>query len=539
MRASVREKPPIRLHWEIEDPDGRFARWAGDQRNPDDAPGDESFGTTSPGGFEASDIRLPRNSNRDYPDLKGLGTIRARGVGNSIAWEGRIERSPATTNAQERSINPSAVGWQAALEDDQSACGIPVDRLASSFGEISLERRDALAGAHVDYTDVSWSSDQEGLVAEYPSQDLPGIVAEAMYGAPSGVKLARFNYKGAAVSLPGGHAVKVYPTDDPSIGSFDPGLTLTLDDTRRTQDLTGVAARRYLLLQLNGPAVTPTDGALVRFEEVAVYGDHNIPLQDNAFGLSGVYASDVIKWALGFTSLNYTDDTIATSNFLIEHLPFPDRTTAAEMVKQANRFHLTPWYVWEGKTFWYGERSKAWRTRTAPCALEDTGPQVDRVWNSIIVQFTDVDGTTKTVGPPGSGADYESTALVDDDPANPSNKLGIQRRALLTLGTGVTTEAEQLGRIFLQATKELDSSGKADLVGWVEDDRGVLWPSWMVRAGDTLEVVDARNRAPRRIVKTAYSVASATNTVDLDSPPEGLQAIQERMDVTFQPILQS
>ena len=60
--------------------------------------------------------------------------------------------------------------------------------------------------------------------------------------------------------------------------------------------------------------------------------------------------------------------------------------------------------------------------------------RVERLYESVIVQYQDVDGSTRTVGPPGSGANVEDAGLADDDTDNPAVRLGITKRALLTMG---------------------------------------------------------------------------------------------------------
>ena len=154
-----------------------------------------------------------------------------------------------------------------------------------------------------------------------------------------------------------------------------------------------------------------------------------------------------------------------------------------------------------------------------------------RSWNSIAVQYTDVDGSTKIVGPPDSGFDLTDAGLQDDDPENPATKQGITRRDLLVMGTGTTAGAIEVGRGFLEQTKLLDSSGRARFVGSVEDDHGVLFPFTSVKAGDQISFLDAADSSYRRIVRANHDYSTMTCNIDLDAPPEALQALLERFDV--------
>jgi hypothetical protein len=99
----------------------------------------------------------------------------------------------------------------------------------------------------------------------------------------------------------------------------------------------------------------------------------------------------------------------------------------------------------------------------------------------------------------------------------------------------VTTEAGaiEIGRRFLEETKLLDGSGQARIVGHVKDDRGVLHPYSRIRSGDYIAFDDAADPSYRRIVKTTKDDAAKTCTVDLDAPPEGLQALLERLNAVL------
>ena len=82
-------------------------------------------------------------------------------------------------------------------------------------------------------------------------------------------------------------------------------------------------------------------------------------------------------------------------------------------------------------------------------------------------------------------------------------------------------------------SKALDTSGRADIAGYVEDDRGTRYPSWRIRSGDTITFLDSADPSPRRVVKTAYSDDSKVNSIDLDAPPESLDSLLDRLGVVL------
>lgn len=539
----VRELPSLRHHIEAVAPSGRRYRWGQDELNPANVFSGLRWSSTMPGGYESKDAILPRKPGIDYGDLKRLSTLLVLGPGGEIYGEYRLERTPRVSGDR-MSISPSAVGWQAHLEDDKSLRLVPVDRDAGSWGSMSQARRIALltAGYGID-AEYTTKTDQGGLGFDGSSGSLIALnsVAELVYAMPSGLRVGRLMYRGTQQNTTGVEAATLYTDDDDDLnGAASNGLTL--DDTVRSVAL---APARYAMLHARAstnPSHTPAVGAPFSrtFKDVAVYDDSGIPTRAIDGEPDGVASSDVVEYAVRQCPLlRVTDESIQPSGFAIAHLPFRDATNAGEVVRQSNRFDLFDWAVWNYRVFWYHERGakgKRWRARIGPAQLEETGPQVDRLWESIFVQYQDVDGSSRTVGPPSSGADTESALLKDADPENPANQLGFPRRDLLVMGTGTPRSAEQVGARFLYESRLLDTSGRAQHVGYIESDRGVMFPFSAIQAGDTVEYLDAADPSPRRVVKADHTGDSRTCGVDLDSPPEGLQALLERLNVVLVPL---
>ena len=80
-----------------------------------------------PGGFAEHEAVLPRKASVDYADLERLSTLTRYDASGGVIWQGRFERAPKVSGDQ-MAISPSAVGWQAHLEDDKSATMVYVDR---------------------------------------------------------------------------------------------------------------------------------------------------------------------------------------------------------------------------------------------------------------------------------------------------------------------------------------------------------------------------------------------------------------------------
>jgi hypothetical protein len=568
----VRELPPLRHHVDAIAPNGRHYRWADDEPDAQNVPGNLRWGSTMPGGYESCDCVLPRKPGVDYADLERLTTLRIIGAGGGVFGEYRLERTPQTSGDQ-MAISPSAVGWQAHLDDNKGVSIVFIDReLGGWVGPNSQRRLAQLTGLN-DPVDPSSTQGDDGL----PSlkMGIEGAWArrancEAFYFLPSGDAAGRvkFDFQAAAsINIADANWVgDIYAaTGDgySTLTQLTPADWLNAMSGSVSADATAVpfGNRTALMIRLyyaTGPGGADNTAYDTFLRNLRVFGNHNLTVRGTSAGKEGFFASDMIAFALkrwapllkvapvpnpgtdAYVPAVPFSDWIQPTTFVIPQAKFID-TTVGEIVKQTTRFGLEDWAVWNDKTFYLSQRNgsplaKRWRARIGPAKLEETGKQVDRLWESIIVQFSDVDGSSRTVGPPGSGADVESSYLKDTDPDNPANVLGIIRRDKLAMGTSTFDGAIEVGRRFLEEQKLIDRSGRATLVGHVEDDHGVLFPYSQVQAGDAITFVDASDTSYRRIVKADHDERSKSATVDLDAPPEGLQAVLERLAVVLVPL---
>lgn len=552
----VREHAPLRHMIEIETPSGRRARWAADEPRPENVPTGWSKSSTMPGGWENFSGTLARDPARDSPDLDELSTIRIFLPGGENVGEYRLQGAPLTSGDQ-MAVSPQAVGWQAHLDDDQSAAMIYVDRDLSRWQGPSVQRQVNLlalprgVGQPSVVPDATTGAPSLTLEVDDDWTTLPQI--EGYYDAGSLLRLA---------SLYGAWKIAGINSAD---GNWSWSASLSSDDILTSTDSSGnlraagpgtftvtatATNRRFAVLFLTYGAAGGTAGAksVIFFTCLAAYGDHGLTKRGtaDATNAQGFYPSDIVahavaRWApkLAFTTgPGGTIDPFST--FVIPHLAFTDPTTASDIIKQASRFDLPDWAVWEGPTFYWndrGARGKSWRARVGPAQLQETGPSIDRLWNSVVVRYQDVTGANRTVGPPGSGADATDAQLVDTDPENPANKAGVTRRALLSMGTTTSAGAIQVGARFLAYQKVISNAGQARLVGHVEDDRGVLWPVSRVRAGDGIIFPDAHDpTTERRIVRAEYTDDDKSCAIDLDAPPDALDALLERLAVELVPL---
>lgn len=551
MTLLIRERAPLRLAAHIASPSGSNYRWAADEPEPENAAAIGSFSTVMPGGFDQCSLTLPRKPSIDYRDLERLATVTLRGAGGSVAYQGRLDTSPRTSGYQ-LAISPGLVGWQAHLDDDSSAREIYVDQDLSAWQGASVQRQINILNTSRDETDASVSPDAStgapALITQITGPWSRNTLSEGWYDSHA-IPIGGIDYawtKGVTINYSDANwGWQVIASDDDLVTSYDTGGNLRALGPGIGNVTVTVGTRRWILAQCyyNGAGGGNGTSYPVYWTCLTVYGRHGLalygtPTQTSGRGVlcSDVEANAISRWA---PKLSYSTDangTIQPSAFVIPQLRFLDPTTASAIIKAANQYELRDWAVWEGPTYYSnprGARGRNWRARVGPSGLQETGPQTSRLFGGVVVAFSDVVGVTRTVGPPGSNANTTDPGLQDPDPANPANELGIRRWSMMSMGTTTPAGAIKVGQTFLANQKLADTSGQANLVGHVEDDHGVLWPAWMVRAGDTITFLDAHDPVPRRIVSTSYTDATKTNQVNLDSPPDGLQSLLERLSVSL------
>ena len=539
-------------------PGGVHNRWGWDEPKPEDAPSGLTFSTTMPGGFEQLSCTLARQPGRNYPDLAEFSTLTAYGAGGETAWQGRLQSSPRTSGDQ-MAITPGAVGWQAALDDDQSARMIYIDIDMTRWQAPSVGRQLYVLGFSIDLESGSVQPDStsgnpsvatlmQGIWSRSHASecwyDAHGMGINAVWYAwkiPSTVSGSDPNWNWS-VSASDDDAGAVSVESSGNLRAAGPGMA-GFYPTAQSHPWAMVQA-----WYSTGPTGASGTNYGVYWTNLSVFGHHNVPLRGtpgSTPGGCGYYASDIAQSAVGAWAPNLATSrngvsTIESTTFIIPHLVFLDPTTAGNMVKQVTRYELPDWWVDEGPTFNLASREnhgRDWRARVGPSGLSETGPQVDRLFNSVIVSYNDVTGVTRTVGPTGSFANTIDDSLNDSDPSNPVTAAGLKRRSLLAMGIVSTPAAAiAVGQGWLAEQKLLSTAGQATIVGTVQDNHGITCPAWQIRAGDRITFTDAHDPSSRRIVKTSYNDATRTCTIDLDSPPEGLSALLARLSVSLTPL---
>jgi hypothetical protein len=284
---------------------------------------------------------------------------------------------------------------------------------------------------------------------------------------------------------------------------------------------------------------------------LAVYGTHGLTKRGTAdtANAQGFFASDIItdiikRWC---PLLQYTyPGSIEQTSFVIPNFAQYDMTTSTDMITKANVYDLRDWGVYSGgeegwpkRTFFYRQPNPdrlTWMARRSDGAtLTDEGIQAEQIFNGVIVNFTMPDGSSHSVGPPGTPTiEYSDPSLVDVSPSNPVNAHGIPRRYGVLNVSQTTTPlgAIAIGAAWLSQRLGIQRRGALNLIGPIKHPSGVYYPLWRVRSGDYVIMEDdPRDTLPRRIINTSYTHKTRTMQCDLEHDAFRIDALMERAGV--------
>ena len=518
--------------------DGRVVRFGGDEIDAENVPSDISWDTSNPGGFGSASITLPRPENLYADDGKLFSHVELYGPGGQIFYEGFVSGVP---QVGVDSIQLNLSGWVSSLDKYETFREIFVNRDNSVWGEMSNARRTFYATNNYTYTggpETETSGTDPALVLSIP-QDTLNPVTEAWWKVGPGARVASVYYEMTSISTSAYTGLIGASDDVDGTNISNTGDLLTGTDSSSTATFTaglGVSTYgQYVFIQFlagGGTTATSTDQRFV-LKNLAVFGNHGLTKRGTAPD-QGYYASDIVAYAIQQApSLTYTADSIETTSFVIPHLTFTEDTVLRSVIEQVtalggNQNFAHDWGVYENREFYWrspGTYGRTWHVRRDQVATSSSdGPDADRRVAGIKINYTDGAGTSLSVGPPGSNADYETTALLDTDTDNPAYRIP---GAFKSESVGITSQqgAINIGTMILNERNRLDWRGSVSITGEAEDENGNLFPAALIRAGDRIVVSDSGDTTARTIASTSYDHGSLTCTASIGATPDSLEAL--------------
>ena len=539
----IRELPPDRMAIRVDAANGTAARWAEDEPAAENILDDVTIEDEIPGGWRSIKGTLARDPHIDWRDIEEFAEMYAYIQGVEIVGEGFLDKGPSATG-ERRSINPEALGWQAVLNDDTAAKVGFIDSDLNKWGDPSLGRRRSLiqaAGINLS-PQISIGFQDAAAAAPGIQADFSGVGKVAgqlvgneawYYGGGIDIGKLRYDFVGDAV---GGFVNQGHISTDDVTSSYDSGVNHN-SVSASNQTIVATAGRKYALLQnIYGGEFVGQMNNIHSWRNVKVLGSHGLE-ERGVWPNIGFTAQQMLVWLINNLAqpLYATESSVEDDGFIIPQAWYEDAGGLAAIVDDLVKYALYDWFIYHGKLFEHrepGSYGRFWKARTAPSELNEVGKDSQRLWRSIVVQYTTPSGEIRTVGPPGSNSHTETKALEITDPMHPAVLAERTRRDLLDLrGIGSAEVAIRVGERFLEEANLLNRSGSARLSGYVMDNLGVLYPAACVKSGDWISFTDSSDPSYRKIVRKTYTHKDRSVEIDIDAPPSGLDALLERLQV--------
>lgn len=552
--AVVQQFPPDKMAMRIDLPDGTSNRWAEDEPNPENVLSDIEISDEMPGGYKDANGTLARDPRIDQPDLVAYGDVKFYQPGVNVVWQGSLDKGP-DTSGQQRQVQPSFLGYQAILEDDQAVSVGFISGDLSKFSGPSLQWQFDIAGLNHTPQGASAEaglvsvSEANGVVWDFSAVSFTGgsypYAIAVWYG--DGAEIGRVYFDMHADGTTPWEIYMLLWKDDR--GSFGAGQAPSPVNYSSTTSAiangqpSGESAQKgsrykYVAAYASyiGPAATFQMTNRFSVQQIKVIGTHQLPFS-GTWPNVGYTAKQMLEYLINTygAPLEIESQYIDDDGFIIPEAWYGEGQPLADIAKDIMKYGLYDWFVYHGKRFEYrapGTYGKFWRAYTAESQLQEVGLDSQRLWKKIKVKYTDVSGQTKIVGPPGSGCDFESTLLEITDPQNPAVLADRTRQDILDMGgIGNPYTAIEIGQRFLEEAQLLNRAGSATISGFVMDDKGIFWPAACVKSGDWISFVDAADPSYRKIVNKSYRHNERSSEIDLDAPASGLEALLERLQV--------
>lgn len=518
--------------------DGRKIRFGSDEENTDYIPQNISFDTSNPGGFGSASVTLPRPENLYADDAKLFSGLRLYGEGNVTIYDGFVIGVPQV-GANEIELQLS--GWVTVLDRIETFRQIFVDRDLSRWTAASRAWRLMLMG--LGFSSVADAATETDVASALPAltftvvANAPYPLVEAWYDAGAGNEIESFYRDYTSLALSTYEGAFSVASDDAGTAIIDDADLMVGTNSAGASTWTPSTPKRWGRIRFGLSGTVGSKDQSMTLRRLQVFGNHGLTKRGTAPD-QGYYASDIVGHAISQApSLNYSTDSVETTSFVIPHLTFVDDTSLRSVIEQVsslggNQNVPNDWGVYEDKEFYWrspGTYGRVWHVRRDEVATSSSdGPDADRRVAGVKINYSDGSGTSLSVGPPGSNADYETTELLDSDPDNPAFRIP---GAFKSESVGITSQqgAINIGVMILNERNGLGWRGSIEVQGEATDANGNTYPAALIRSGDQIVISDADDPTPRTIVSTSYDHSSLTCTASIGAAPDSLESLLNQL----------
>jgi hypothetical protein len=547
--AVTREFPPDKLAIRVEPPGGAPVRYAFDEPGVENVIDDVKYSGELNGGEKEASWSLARDPRVNYGDLPAFADVEVYGAGAETRWQGRVDKA-TESDGERKSVDPAAVGHKAALEDIKGIVAGFIDGDFGKWGEPSVQRRLNLNGSSSRLTgSVSngWQGTGEtapGVTMDFNDVETANGKSDRgevwYYGGGPDIGALLYHFARLAGGAGAEWLTRADLSSDELASSTKNGTNHEANTNSapyETVSSGGAEGLRYALIR-SSRTESGEGGAhlgdIHAWQWPKVLGNQGLDLQGEWPDV-GFTAKQMLAWAIPqFSYLELDEDDLEDDGFVIPQAWFGDPTTLLAIIEELTKYGLLDWFV-RGKRFnlrFPGTYGRRWQLYAGPSGLKDQGLDASRLWRSIVVRWQDVDGTTKSIGPPGSGAMFEDAGLEIIDPDHPAVRAGIARQDILDLnGIGVQSQALATGERWLEEANLLSRSGSCTASYYAMDDRGIYRPVSEIREGDLARFPDSgKDTSYRKIQSYEYTHSTRSNSLALDAPRESIIALLARFN---------
>lgn len=520
--------------------DGRVLRVGPDEDQVGDIPTSFTFQTQMPGGFGPASLVIPRPPDLYADDARLFSSVVVYGEGMRIVYEGYVTGLPQQSQDE---IQLQLTGWSTVLDRIANFRQIFVDRNLNNWRPASGQRRlNKFSDGAVAVNDFSFSTieDSTAIAVTEFSGTVGGHQAEMWFDAGPGLKISSLflqNIEGTfnpfGINMLIGFTNSDVTSAPSESGAVNEEIEIGFSTPKSNQTFTADVGTRYVYITVRF-SIQTTERATYKISNPAIYGDHNLILTGS--NPKGVYGSEAIAYMVGATPLTLLPDSVEPSDFVIPHLSFMTDISVREAIEQINVLggrERVPndWGVYDNREFFWrtpGTYGKTWRVTSENLSnVRSDGPDSALRTAGVKVNYQDEAGTTRSVGPPNSFSDYETSDLLSVDTDNPAFAIP----GYHTESVGITSQngALNIGQVILNERNRLNWRGDLELQGEVMDSEGKIYPVHRIRAGDQVIVQDDDDKRPRPINSTTYNHDNLSLTASLGAVPDTLDSLLARL----------
>lgn len=533
---------------------GQELRFGPDRDDEADVPIEIDWATQNPGGFADGSVVLARPPWISAADAPLLANLEVTGRGGVVKYRGRVKGVP---QVDVNTIRIEAEGLAAALSDNEYFRLLGVHNDLSEWRGPSVTTKASYDGAGLTI--------QENLATDPDRDDVPALATRLTDSWPSpvvcdgwldtgGMAIGLINYTWVAsedinIDDPNyGWWVYLFESDS-DLSDFDDSINLRPLGAGGDGGLTATGTRKFARVHVLYSIALPNDPvtgsppeiglSTIWWPALSVFGTHGLTPYaiDDPDLRYGLRDSEVIEYAVrnGAPSVPVSSAMIETSDFVIPHVVHTG--TVSELIESVSVYgstggRLNDWGVYEHFFHRPPGWGRTWRVRRDEVEFSESGPVSDNRCSGMVVTYND-GVTDRSVGPPGSGADFVTASLQDTSPLNPTTRLPDGRVRVVSGGITSRQGAINIGIVAMAEANADTRRGSVTMTGTVTDEANNVAYASDVRSCDQVVVVDEEVSGPpevQPIVGTNHSDNGLTVSCDLGLPPPSVEALLARLE---------